>query len=931
MYPPPGNGYPPLASGGSLAGFSAPGSAGQLQAGSDGANKVEAEIEAERLWWSEVSERQVKELESSFGVEFQKTTDKLRSDIARMQDRLELLVETERKQRQAAVVDLKGEVATQQAQMAESALSEIKSLKADLLLQERPTISAESASATAELWSALESTRTELSARFATLQAELEQTRAEARESSEDKALMADLRGEMQEHKSAVELQAIQTKDLRRDLNSLMERTQLMAQSNEEVHQLHQVIMQSVSDLSSSIEEVSTATFSTEQALRQEIQATRVTLDAGDSKMRADLLEALEISGSKIMLSLADEQEQRALEANILRTRLDAAYGRLDDMQASNTVADVARDTPVIPSVEPVQVEALRTLLDLTRADLSRLESQLGESQAEQIGMRNDTRRHAEELMSSLRSQTAEGLAEERKTCVQDIEEMRRYLEDMVKRLRQASLEASGGSNRSPDETSQVTNVALADAASLRDLQDLRAEFSTLKANLQVVDSECRRGTAAATRAEAEMLNLEGEARKSAAVLPRVAALEEVCRKHTSVARKVETIEADMRQVAHEPELRRLEAEMRRTAHEVVPLASRIDAIEAEVRKTNREAFPVQKRLDVHESNLQVVSENMALVATNLDTMQVEVKEVALGLLGLKKGFEGQLHTQAVDMKLDHLAQELQAMDAQSPTRQTIQMGQVLAPVAGSAPPAAVVAAAPRGRSTSCQRPAALAIAPSQEGLQASGRSVQQARTPPIQRDQVRAGSPVPMILPTLSDDLKNSIENLVFKVNKTLTKPGEPQAALQDTRASLENSQGAGQEGFMQALQAVQELRQRNLELREGNADIVEELLVNENMMDGPADRSLGPSPNAHLQPTAQFNSAMAGLRATLPGSMHLQVGQPAAQLQVSSQQRINFQSSMPSAAALRQPAALPPAVGNYAQVRGGGSLTLGAYPARR
>merc|ERR1719506_2282322 len=128
--------------------------------------------------------------------------------------------------------------------------------------------------------------------------------------------------------------------------------------------------------------------------------------------------------------------------------------------------------------------------------------------------------------------------------------------------------------------------------------------------------------------------------------------------------------------------------------------------------------------------------------------------------------------------------------------------------------------------------------------------------------------------LPSLSDDLKNSIESLVHKVNKTLTVKDIQEASTAEP-PSAENL--GMQDEYLHALQAVQELRQRNLELREGNADIVEELLVNENMMDGGlADRSLGPTPNAHLQPTAQFNPALSGLRgavshASQPGSLQL------------------------------------------------------------
>merc|ERR1719356_1488374 len=69
--------------------------------------KVEAELEAERLWWSEASERQVKELESQFGEEFQKTSEQLRTDMKNVQDQLLVRVETEKSERTGAFAELR--------------------------------------------------------------------------------------------------------------------------------------------------------------------------------------------------------------------------------------------------------------------------------------------------------------------------------------------------------------------------------------------------------------------------------------------------------------------------------------------------------------------------------------------------------------------------------------------------------------------------------------------------------------------------------------------------------------------------------------------------------------------------------------------------------------------------------------------------------
>lgn len=73
-------------------------------------------------------------------------------------------------------------------------------------------------------------------------------------------------------------------------------------------------------------------------------------------------------------------------------------------------------------------------------------------------------------------------------------------------------------------------------------------------------------------------------------------------------------------------------------------------------------------------------------------------------------------------------------------------------------------------------------------------------------------------------------------------------------------------QEGFMRALQAVQELRERNLSLREENAELAEELLAQDGIMTPMSaqggmpqwppsqQQSIGPTPAQNIAPTAQI-----------------------------------------------------------------------------
>ncbi|CAK8996901.1 Hypothetical protein (Fragment), partial [Durusdinium trenchii] len=98
-----------------------------------------------------------------------------------------------------------------------------------------------------------------------------------------------------------------------------------------------------------------------------------------------------------------------------------------------------------------------------------------------------------------------------------------------------------------------------------------------------------------------------------------------------------------------------------------------------------------------------------------------------------------------------------------------------------------------------------------------------------------------------LPKELRENISHLVHRVSETVSNPLPGDEAHSDS-ASIPNSAGArsgsdlpieqlqqqlregmvSQEGYQQALQAIQELRERNLTLREKNAELVEEMLGN-------------------------------------------------------------------------------------------------------
>eukprot|EP00928_Gymnodinium_smaydae_P071109 TRINITY_DN54786_c0_g1_i1.p1 TRINITY_DN54786_c0_g1~~TRINITY_DN54786_c0_g1_i1.p1 ORF type:complete len:848 (-),score=211.11 TRINITY_DN54786_c0_g1_i1:137-2680(-) len=75
---------------------------------------AEEALKAERLWWSEASSKQMEELEARLSEESQRVANRLRADVASLQDRLELLVHAEKEQRHASFSELRRDIDHQQ-------------------------------------------------------------------------------------------------------------------------------------------------------------------------------------------------------------------------------------------------------------------------------------------------------------------------------------------------------------------------------------------------------------------------------------------------------------------------------------------------------------------------------------------------------------------------------------------------------------------------------------------------------------------------------------------------------------------------------------------------------------------------------------------------------------------------------------------------
>lgn len=354
--------------------------------------KSDEEVEAERLWWSETSERQVKEIQKSFGSEFQKTTDRLRTDLQACQSKLEHMVNSESNQRASAMAEIRREADSQQVSIAELARSqnELKAViskleigvqasggnthsnKAEtlaLISQEVQNTHALNQGTRQELVScskqltenslqveqvkmqilALEASSTDLRQDCAR---NWEQALSKGAQFLAMEAAFAHLRQELvgnQEQSLNQTSEAEQALDtLKRDVAGMKEKVVLQAHAHEEAQYLHKVISQSAGDLGRGIEELSNAMVTTENTLRQDLELHKRASEAAERQHRADISDELERLRQSITQGLEDERESRNLETTVLKSRVEVAGNIARELEVSMTDLVSDRDFRIL-------------------------------------------------------------------------------------------------------------------------------------------------------------------------------------------------------------------------------------------------------------------------------------------------------------------------------------------------------------------------------------------------------------------------------------------------------------------------------------------------------------------------------------------------------------------------------------------------------
>lgn len=712
--------------------------------------KAEAALHAERLWWSEASERHMQELEMHYGDKFQEATGRLRNEIATVQDRMEMMVEAERTQRHAAVAEVRRVLDTQQVDM-----TELKHLQAQLQAKVRSAITQPQATGSMRpqavgvevehverLRADLNGTRSQHEGRLSALAASVEshQVRAEVAD-----AALQDLRRELSNHQERQLSHGAQHEALaqelrhgletqRHELGSLRETSRLQVTSNEEVQALHQVIMDSAGDLSRGIEEVSAAVLATEHKFRKDVEAVRLSLDAADAQYRNEALDAIEAKGAQLARRLEDEREQRTMEAAALRARLDASSSQLED-------------------------------LELLRSRFFALEQQATSASA--VG---EAARRAEELAHSLGERTnllegclAGAITEESGRRIAELGDLKMYIEELC-RSRPLVVEGIAGDHKS-------------EAAATKAFQ---AELSAVRAKMQLIDVEVRRSVSACERLATDAKGAGAQFKSG--LESRLLALEEYrAPKGASEGRPG---------VSKELELGRLEGEVRKMVRELAPMSTRLDAAEADARKAAELARGIPSladRLVVSETHLrQLVCECGTTFGASIEALHGELAEMKSWLL------------------------QTPSTHAETPLTESSFDNSI------------------RGRS---QRESA---------AQHYGRQANELRYAVRGVSPCRGSSPgrkAETSMPLFSAGLRDSVHNLVRKVTSTITTAASAPAKQEDYAPppvvdahNLDAS--VGREGFVLALKAVQELRERNLTLREENAELAEELLAQDGLL---------------------------------------------------------------------------------------------------
>jgi len=755
--------------GGGRYGGTTPSSQSSLNARDDtsqrGSIKAEKELESERIWWAEASERQVHELESTFQAEFNRACQALRAELGASRDRLEMKVDDERQATHEKIHELRRMVDSQASLIAEvSRKADMAQIRRDAapvvpdMRGEFDVLQAAQRRVEQETAALLTGVKTRVDA----IQADMASLRGDTvpvLRSELDSMQVAKLRTD-QETSSALETVKSRLDSIQASLTGVF-RDRVGA---EEVLRLEQETSSSLEALKSRMDSIQETTL-----LLDSVKSRVDAVQADVARLRGDTIPSLR---SEFRSEFDTKQVTRLRTDQETISSLDALRMRVDSLQEAAVSSDSMK-----PSIEAVQAD----MAQLRGDTIPLLRRELDAMQATYLRADQASKALLDGLHTRVDSlQDAAASVDTMKTRVDAVQaDMVNLRGDTVPLLRSELDAMQSAKLRSDQDTTSLLDGLKIRVDSLEvttaSLDAVKARMDSFQASLADVCRQSVGSDTARPSEQANMAHLHGE------IVPLV--------RSELDAMQAAKLRTDQEITSALDALKRRVDSIQEAATVFDAVKGRVDAVQADVANLRGETVPLlRSELDAMQATKlradQATSASMAALKAQL----VEsIQETSTSLDSMKARMDSFQASLTDFCNVCIGTEEVQQMEQ---ARLGSQEVQPMRPV----------------------------VAPPSDGA-------------------VMAAPPPSL----LSPDLKSSIEGLVQRVNHTLTRQrdsapspstsGGPPLQLAPPAVAAVSSAAALQTPtrYLHALQEVKELRERNLSLRERNAELVEELLTHD------------------------------------------------------------------------------------------------------
>mmetsp|Transcript_17247 Transcript_17247/g.40111 ORF Transcript_17247/g.40111 Transcript_17247/m.40111 type:complete len:901 (+) Transcript_17247:68-2770(+) len=721
----------------------------------------EREVESERMWWAEASERQVHELESTFQAEFTRACQALRAELGSSKDKLEMKVEDDRLAAQDRMNELRRMIESQGALVADIARKvEDERLAAQESMRELRWMIDNQAALVADVSRKADMTQLHRDAMPAVMPTDLR--------NELDALLLAQRRADQESAASFTGVKA-RVDAIQADVAHLRGETVPLLRS--EIDAVQAEKLRTDEETSSSLEAL--------KSRMDSIQETTLLLDSVKSRVDAVQADVARLRGDTIP-SLRSEFRSEFDTKQVTRLRtdqetissLDALRMRVDSLQEAAVSSDSMK-----PSIEAVQAD----MAQLRGDTIPLLRRELDAMQATYLRADQASKALLDGLHTRVDSlQDAAASVDTMKTRVDAVQaDMVNLRGDTVPLLRSELDAMQSAKLRSDQDTTSLLDGLKIRVDSLEvttaSLDAVKARMDSFQASLADVCRQSVGSDTARPSEQANMAHLHGE------IVPLV--------RSELDAMQAAKLRTDQEITSALDALKRRVDSIQEAATVFDAVKGRVDAVQADVANLRGETVPLlRSELDAMQATKlradQATSASMAALKAQL----VEsIQETSTSLDSMKARMDSFQASLTDFCNVCIGTEEVQQMEQ---ARLGSQEVQPMRPV----------------------------VAPPSDGA-------------------VMAAPPPSL----LSPDLKSSIEGLVQRVNHTLTRQrdsapspstsGGPPLQLAPPAVAAVSSAAALQTPtrYLHALQEVKELRERNLSLRERNAELVEELLTHD------------------------------------------------------------------------------------------------------